>query len=577
MIHLPVQHRPVTPANPLWLPAARHFAMAAIAFSLSVAAIMILAHRQDWRDNPLTSMRLTQLKTALVQRPTDEPLKQQIRELDQTLRQHHFRRRATLARGGYLLLAGAIVALVCSKYVAKCRVAMNPPGTLPPPVDPLASAPLARRSISVAAVAFGATLALIAIQPASQVGVPAKAMSTTMPVSWPGDEELARNWPVFRGSNIGIASGNIPTDWDGPSGRNVLWKTPVPLAGNNSPIVWNNFVFLSGATKDKQQVFCFDAVTGSMLWQKDVGNPNPTRAPKVMEEGGYAPCTMATDGQRAFAIFPTGDVVAIDFAGRIVWSKNLGLPESQYGYAASLVMWQDRLIIQLDQGLEADAGKSALLALDSATGKPIWRTPRPVANSWASPIVVTAPTGPQIITASQPWVIAYEPQRGTEIWRVKCLRGDVAPSPAFANGIVVVAQESAKVSAIKIGGAGDVTASHVAWSDDFGLPDIVSPVATSRHTFLVMSYGSVTCYDMSSGKMLWTHDIDGSFHASPIAVGNVIMLVDRKGITHRFEDAAEFKLINEPALGEPVSATPAIANNRIYIRGEKNLYCIGSK
>lgn len=395
--------------------------------------------------------------------------------------------------------------------------------------------------------------------------------------NWPSDAELAKNWTSFRGSGIGVVKADTLTDWDGATGKNILWKTPVPLAGKNSPIIWNDSIFFSGATTEVQEVFCFDAATGALRWRKAVGKPDPAKAPKIMDDTGYAAPTMTTDGRRVFAMFVTGDIVALDFTGNVVWSKALGMPDNQYGHATSLIMWQDRLIVQFDQGLEAKFNKSALLALDAATGKEIWKTPRPVANSWTSPIVVSTPAGPQIITTANPFVIAYEPKDGTELWRVKCLEGDVAPSPAYANGLVLAVMENAIGSAIKVDGKGDVSKSHVAWEIDSHLPDIVSPLITDKHAFTVETFGNVTCYDATNGKKLWEHQFDSTFHASPFIVGNVVHLIDRKGVTYRFEAAGEFKLLNQPALGEAVSATPAIVNNRMYIRGESNLYCIGVK
>jgi outer membrane protein assembly factor BamB len=394
---------------------------------------------------------------------------------------------------------------------------------------------------------------------------------------WPSDEELAANWPVFRGSGSGTVTANVPADWDGLSGRDVLWKTPIPLPGQSSPIVWNDFVFLTGATKEQQEVFCFDATSGDLRWRRPIGRPDPSNAPDVMTETGYAASTMTTDGHRAFAIFPTGDIAALDFGGTIIWSKNLGMPDSQYGYASSLAMWRDRLIVQYDQGLEPDSGKSVLFGLDAATGEIIWRTPRPVANSWTSPIVALTPNGPQIITAANPWVIAYEPERGTEIWRAKCLEGDVAPSPAYANGIVFVGVEGARFSAIKAGGAGDVTQTHIAWTVEDYLPDIVSPVATDQYVFVVGSSGMVSCYDARDGTVLWEHEFGEPFHASPIIIDGVVYLTDRQGTTHRFEAAAKFKLLNTLPLGEDVSATLAVANDQIYIRGDAHLYGIGAE
>jgi outer membrane protein assembly factor BamB len=317
--------------------------------------------------------------------------------------------------------------------------------------------------------------------------------------------------------------------------------------------------------------------TGSLRWQKDVGNPNPLRAPKVMQDTGHAASTMVTDGRRVYAIFANGDLAALRVNGDIAWTRNLGMPENAYGHASSLAMWRDRVIVQLDQGTDPASGKSALLALDAATGRTVWRTVRPVASSWASPLVISTTSGRQIITASRPWVIAYEPQHGQELWRAKCLDGDVAPSPACNGELLFVAQEGLQASAIRPDGTGDVTSTHLAWTVEGALPDIVSPLATSRFVLFVASSGTLSCYDATTGRQFWQHEFDGPFHASPILVGDVVHLINRAGVMYRFKAAETFTPLEPLNLGEAVSATPAVVAGRMFIRGESHLYCIGSE
>jgi outer membrane protein assembly factor BamB len=382
------------------------------------------------------------------------------------------------------------------------------------------------------------------------------------------------NWPLFRGG-VGVVSASVAEDWDGPTGRNILWKTAIPLPGKNSPVVWDRSVFISGADKQKQEIYCFDSVTGTLRWAKTVGTPDPDKAPKIMEDTGFAAPTLTTDGKHVFAIFATGDLFALDISGNLAWKKSFGPLDNQYGHATSLAMWRDRLIVQLDQGLEPDAGKSQLLALDGATGEVLWKAPRPAANSWTSPLIVSTPTGEQIITTANPFVIAYDPPPGRELWRADSLAGDVAVSPAYADGLLIFPQEDARISAYRLNGSGNVSKSHLAWSADAPMPDIPSLVMTPKHAIVVISFGTVLCFETPTGKKLWEHEFDGPFHASPIVINNIVHLIDRNGVMHRFEAADEFKLLNKPALGEPVSATPAVAANRIYIRGESHLYCIG--
>ena len=150
----------------------------------------------------------------------------------------------------------------------------------------------------------------------------------------------------------------IPVHRDGAGGSGIRWKTPIPLPGHNSPVVWRDRIFLSGANWENRQVYCIDAASGSILWTGEVPTaPMGDNWPNVMEDTGLAASTMATDGVRVYAVFATGDLGAFDFDGRLLWHKNLGIPDNTYGHATSLEVWQDRVLVQYDQGFEED-GKS---------------------------------------------------------------------------------------------------------------------------------------------------------------------------------------------------------------------------
>ncbi|MBM3476516.1 MAG: hypothetical protein FJX75_24855 [Armatimonadetes bacterium] len=394
-------------------------------------------------------------------------------------------------------------------------------------------------------------------------------------------------WIAFRGpvEGVGDAAGFL-TEWDqsGPhpdaSGDpRLLWQTKVPLPGHNSPIVFGGKIFLSGADQTHRAVFCFDAVTGKLLWQKpcEVLPGGGTEPPKVMKDTGYAPSTMATDGERVFAIFPNGDVFAYDLQGERKWGVALGMPENAYGHASSLACYRDRVLIQYDQGHSADDGKSALIALGAATGKELWRTRRPVPNSWSSPIVITADGHAQVVTTGDPFVISYDPQTGKELWRTKCLMADIGPSPCYAAGVVYAAANLAGLYAIRATAASDKQAGEVLWEGKEGLPDTCSPATNGKLVFVVSTYGSVVCYSAADGKKLWEEEMKAQFQSSPVIVGNRVYLADTQGVTRIFEAADQYKPVGSGRLGEPVRATPAFVDGRIYVRGDSNLYCLGAE
>ncbi len=397
----------------------------------------------------------------------------------------------------------------------------------------------------------------------------------------PTDEEWRRNWPRFRGPDgTGVSVyADAPTTWDGASGEGIRWKTAIPLPGNSSPIVWDKRVFLTGADETRRVVYCCDADSGALLWEAEApGTPESTAAPpKVGEATGYAASTPATDGRHVYAMFANGDLVAVDFAGQVRWSRSLGMPKNVYGHATSLAMHRDRLLVQFDQGTKQDKA-SKLIALKAESGETAWETPREVPNSWPTPLVIEYEGQPQIITAADPWVIAYAPADGKEIWRAKCLQADVGPSPTFADGTVFVANEFPGTAAIRPDGTGDVTDSHVLWEADVGSPDCCSPLATDQFLMVLASFGTLTCYNAKEGgEPLWEHDLDGAnFTASPTLVGKHVYLLDEDGKAHIVEPTAEeCKPVGEAELGEPCVTSPAFQEGRIYIRGQEHLFCIG--
>ncbi|MHC4742353.1 MAG: M56 family metallopeptidase, partial [Planctomycetota bacterium] len=391
-------------------------------------------------------------------------------------------------------------------------------------------------------------------------------------------EASGRNWASFRGANgSGIfTDANVPDEWDGASGKGILWKSAVPLAGNSSPVVWGDRVFVSGGQGDRLEVYCFDASSGKLLWTGDVPmrKPGITEKFEVMEDTGLAASTMAAGGERIFAIFGSGDLGCFDFSGRRLWTKSLGIPDNTYGHASSLAMYRNLVIVQLDQGDDED-DKSRIIAFDASLGSIVWETKRPVANSWSSPIVTSIGGADAIITCSDPWVIAYAPAGGNELWRARCLEGDIAPSPCHAGGLAFVVEPYSKIVAIRTDGRGDVTKTHIAWSADEPGPDICSPVSNGKFVFLLNSDGLGLCFNAADGKELWQEDIKEEFFASPSLVGDKLYLLTEKGDMIIAEAGPKYKELKRCKLGEGCRASPAFADGKIYIRGLKNLYCIG--
>jgi outer membrane protein assembly factor BamB len=182
-----------------------------------------------------------------------------------------------------------------------------------------------------------------------------------------------------------------------------------------------------------------------------------------------------------------------------------------------------------------------------------------------------------LVTCADPWVIAYEPVSGKELWRADCLRGEIVASPAVGNGYVLVCNQGSALSAINPGGSGDVTKSAIAWKYEEDLPDIASPAADGDLVYMATSEGLVVCIDSKTGKKVWDHEYQASFHASPTVVGNRLVLLDSKGAMFVLETGRQFREISQGKFEEDIEATPAFAPGRMFVRGAKRLYCVGGK
>ncbi len=592
--------------------AATRLAWLASVFCLLVVIGLAVDFARRRIEDPLDAPEILSLKEELAANPRDEALKTQIRRLDRELREDYFRHRRFTAIGAGLLLTGGIVLLAALKTRADAIRKPPFPGSSEKKDAHLQVSRRARFAVVAtlgilfAAALFGSRAAVeipldfAKSNDSGESQVAGAAQPTDVdPVLSGGEaadpqpaavsgaaspEEIAKNWPRFRGpGGLGIAPvSGVPSQWNVPEGKNLIWKTEVPLPGNNSPIVWNDRVFLTGATEEERKVFCFDAVDGKLLWAKEVpSTPDSAgEVPEVMEDTGFAAPTAATNGRGVFAIFANGDLAAFDFEGGLAWSRHFGPLKNMYGHASSLCVFEDLLIVQLDQA-EAGDNLSKLYALSTADGTTAWEAARDVRNSWTSPILVDTPQGKQLITSAAPWAISYDPTTGKELWRAKAMTQDVGPSPAYAAGTAFFANEFPGLLAIAADGSGDVTDSKVLWKAEDGLPDTSSPLATETVLVLVSSYGIVTCYDPKTGEMFWEEEFDATFTSSPTLVGNRLFLfgtyTDPEGMVWVVEPTPEgCTRIAENMLGENCVTSPAIVEDRLYIRGATHLMCIGA-
>ena len=374
---------------------------------------------------------------------------------------------------------------------------------------------------------------------------------------------------AFRGNNsTGVsAAKGLPTTWDLQKGTNIAWKRDNPRKGFNSPVINGNRVFLTGADEQARELYCYELTTGELLWSLAATNipGSPSKMPETTDDTGLASSSVATDGSRVCAIFATGDILCADMEGKQVWAKNIGVPEINYGYASSLLIYGSTVIVQYDH-----AKTAKVMALDMATGAERWNRNRADKyGTWSSPMIASINNSPQLILMGTPGITAYNPANGEQLWRVECMSGaEIAASACSAGGIVFGASDHAKMVAIN-GADG-----RLLWESNEYLPEVASPVANNNNLYIATTYGVVASFDTQTGELRKEHDLENSFYSSPMIADGKIYLISVEGNVCVFSADDDFRLLNSFKTGENTFATPAFTDGRIVVRTESSIYCV---
>lgn len=390
---------------------------------------------------------------------------------------------------------------------------------------------------------------------------------------------FAEDWPCWRGprgNGTSLETG-LPMKW-GPT-EGIAWKVEVPGIGHSSPIVAGDRVYLTTSTgpDDDQRwwIFAYDR-SGKFLWK--------TRAAKGLAERahrkhGNASSTPATDGEYVYAYFGNGGAACVDRDGKLLWQQALRRYSNPWGSAASVVLFQDLVLVNGD-----DDDDSFLAALDKTTGKIVWKTPRPQQpRSFSTPAVVPVPGTDrfEIVLSGHRRVQGYDPADGKLLWTVEGNTQWVTPTPAFADDRVFVSSgRSGPTFAIRPGGSGDVTRSHVDWKVPTGSPYISSPAVWDNYLFFVNGTGIAYCFEKTTGKSLWKQRLAVAaegFSNSPVAAEGRFYVFGEDGTCWILEAGPEYKLLAKNELDERCLTSPAISDGQIFIRTDGHLFCIGER
>jgi len=407
----------------------------------------------------------------------------------------------------------------------------------------------------------------------------------------------AENWPHWRGpSHNGISTEkNLPIKWSATGTENIVWKLPMPALSGSTPIIWGDRIFLSVADplpdagdKPNLHLWAVDKVKGTILWQKPLGGGN--RMQRKQNQSSPSP---VTDGTGVWVMTGTGILKAFDFSGKELWARDIqadyGPFGLNWGYGSSPLLHGDSLYVQVLHGMRTD-DPSYLLRIHKTTGKTTWRAERPTNASMESPDSYTTPallkvgTAEEIVVTGGDVVTGHDPATGKELWRADGLNPTNNPnyrivaSPVVYGDLIIAPTRERPMLALKAGGRGDVTKSHVLWSFDAG-PDVPTPVTDGTHVYSVNDRGIMFCLEARTGKEIYGRQRlrPGTYSGSPVLADGKIYITNEDGVTSVVKAGPEFQLLAENEFDDYSLSSPAISGGTMYFRTTKFLWAIGNK
>jgi outer membrane protein assembly factor BamB len=391
----------------------------------------------------------------------------------------------------------------------------------------------------------------------------------------------AEDWPGWRGPRGDGTSTEtgIPTKWS--STDNVAWKVSLPGKGHSSPVIWGDRIFMATSLDGEPRKFvllCLDRKTGRTLWEK-------TQEHKIQKSihklNSHASSTPVTDGKNVFVAYhdaPDFVVCCYDFDGKLIWKKSPGKFFSVHGFCSSPILYKDTVILNGDQ--DAPKGSDAyLVALEKSTGDERWRTTRPHnTRSYTPPMIFDMAGKKQLVFSGSMCVASYDPDNGKQNWIVdKSPTEQYVSSLVYSNDVLFLTYGFPKrgYMGIKPDGSGDVTKTHVLYNFERDGGYVPSPIAADKYFLFVNDEGLGSCVDAKTGKSQWKERLGKHHSASPVSAGGLLYFLDDYGVTFVIKPGPKLDLVQKNELGEECYASPAISHGQIFIRTQKNLYCIG--
>jgi outer membrane protein assembly factor BamB len=406
----------------------------------------------------------------------------------------------------------------------------------------------------------------------------------------------AAQWPQFRGpTGLGYTDEtNLPTTWNGKTGENVLWQSPLIGQGHASPVVWGDAVFIctvqwpsNVASREmvmpEHHVVCYRVTDGQRLWDTKV-TPGPWLRKDFRSGpgGGYAAPTPATDGERVYCAFGSSVLAALDFQGKLLWRQEIVPASFDVTVGSSPILYQDTIILFCAMAKAAD---SRVVAFDKTTGNLKWQQPFPdMAFGHSTPVIIPVNGKAQMLVLASGMGVApralrsLDPANGTCLWSCRGA-GDVA-SPAFGAGLVYFDSGRGGLGvAVDPSGTGDVTSTHVRWTVSQVPEGLGSPIIVGQHVYRLHSPAVLKCWEVATGRQVYAERLEGisSTWASPVADPAGRLFFANAGKSYVIQAGESFRVLAVNDLGDGSHPSPAVASGRLFLVGLKNVYCIGRK
>lgn len=386
------------------------------------------------------------------------------------------------------------------------------------------------------------------------------------------------DWPRFRGPmGTGVSNESPPIEW---TSKGIAWKTDLPVEGHSSPIVAGDAIYLTGFKQQgggvARHVVRLNRKTGKVEWNALAGvSPGES----IHKMNSWATPSCATDGERVYAFFGAGGLYCFAADGHLVWSRKLGDFPGAWGVGASPVLYGDTVIQNCDA-----AGDSFIIALDKKTGAEVWKTDRrdKPRGGWSTPVLMQTDSREELVVNGEFGVQAYNPKNGEPLWFCKSFNGRGTPCPVYGDGLVIVVNgKPGDVYAVRPGGTGDVTDTHMQWhTPRSGARDLPSPTYHAGVVFVPAMNGVTTCYDVKTGRTFWKQRLAGNFSASPLAADGRFYALAENGDVYVLEAGPKFEVLARNTINaaddEVFRSSMAASHGQLLIRSNKRLYCVAA-